>query len=76
MSSETFNDHIGSAPVQKTVVNKLELPPIYQVNPADFDRIAEKQEQGEISEIDMQDFLQSVSDLTKDLHDRVSQFAK
>ena len=76
VSSETFNDHIGSAPVQKTVVNKLELPPIYQVNPADFDRIAEKQEQGEISEIDMQDFLQSVSDLTKDLHDRVSQFAK
>ena len=74
--TEASNSHIVNTHRQQVVENKSELPPIYQVNPADLDRIAEKQEHGEISEMDMQDFLQSVSDLTKDLHDRVSQFAK
>ena len=52
------------------------MPPVYQVAQSDLDRITSKASGGEISESDMQEFLQSVSDLTKELCDRVSEFAK
>ena len=55
---------------------KVQIPPVYQVNQDDLNRITSKASVGEISESDMQEFLQSVSDLTKELHDRVSEFAK
>lgn len=64
-----------SEPVTDTTA-KVQIPPVYQVNQDDLNRITSKASVGEISESDMQEFLQSVSDLTKELHDRVSEFAK
>ena len=66
-------------PVAETASNvapKAQIPPVYQVNQDDLHRITSKASVGEISESDMQEFLQSVSDLTKELRDRVSEFAK
>ena len=39
-------------------------------------RISEKREQGELSDDDIRAFMQSISELTKDLQDRVSSFAQ
>ena len=53
-----------------------ELPTIYQVSDDDLSRISQKREQGELSDEDIMAFMQSISELTKDLKDRVSSFAQ
>lgn len=53
-----------------------DIPPIYQVSNDDLARISEKREQGELSDEDIRAFMQSISELTKDLQDRVSSFAQ
>ena len=53
-----------------------DVPPIYQVSNDDLDRISQKREQGELTDDDIRAFMQSISELTKDLQDRVSSFAQ
>ena len=53
-----------------------DVPPIYQVPDDALARISEKREQGELSDEDIRAFMQSISELTKDLQDRVSSFAQ
>ena len=53
-----------------------DVPQIYQVPDDALARISEKREQGELSDDDIRAFMQSISELTKDLQDRVSSFAQ
>lgn len=53
-----------------------DVPPIYQVSNDDLNRISQKREQGELTDDDIRAFMQSISELTKDLQDRVSSFAQ
>ena len=53
-----------------------DVPPIYQVPDDALTRISEKREQGELTDDDIRAFMQSISELTKDLQDRVSSFAQ
>ncbi len=57
-------------------VQEFDVPPIYQVSNDDLNRISQKREQGELTDDDIRAFMQSISELTKDLQDRVSSFAQ
>ena len=70
------NDSAKEVPILPVLEPPRPVPKVYTIDQNDLDRISEKHEQGEISAEDMQDFLQSVSDLTKSLHDQLSNFAK
>lgn len=74
--NDTTNSEVSTEATQVAEAPKPTMPPVYQVAQSDLDRITSKASGGEISESDMQEFLQSVSDLTKALCDRVSEFAK
>lgn len=72
----SMHDSAKEAPILPLLEKPQSVPKVYTIDQTDLDRISEKHEQGEISAEDMQDFLQSVSDLTKSLHDQLSNFAK
>ena len=74
--NNTTNSEVSTEATQVAEAPKPTMPPVYQVAQSDLDRITSKASGGDISESDMQEFLQSVSDLTKELCDRVSEFAK
>ena len=56
--NDTTNSEVSTEATQVAEAPKPTLPPVYQVAQSDLDRITSKASGGEISESDMQEFLQ------------------